>query len=91
MTLYLTDINDWEEMSKAYAEVVPEPRPARTAVAVKALPFGTDVSLRLLMLGTHLLTESDRLKSSVSLICRMLCCAMSLVENSKTTLAGAVL
>lgn len=36
-------MNDWTEMSEAYAEMIPEPRPARTAVAVAALPFGTDV------------------------------------------------
>lgn len=42
--MYLTNMDDWEEMSVAYAEILPAPRPARTVVAVAALPFGTDVS-----------------------------------------------
>lgn len=43
VNVYLTDMSQWDEMNAAYCEVVPEPRPARTCVAVAALPFKTDV------------------------------------------------
>src|SRR5262245_2383442 len=39
-TVYLTDINDYDEMNKVYVGFFKEPFPARTAVEVKSLPRG---------------------------------------------------
>ena len=38
-------MQDYAAMNKVYLELIPEPRPARTCVAVADLPFGTDVSI----------------------------------------------
>jgi len=35
--VYLTDMNDFDEFNEAYAKVLPNPKPARTTIAVDAL------------------------------------------------------
>jgi len=37
-------MHDYAAMNNTYAEMIPDPKPARTCVAVADLPFGTDVS-----------------------------------------------
>lgn len=53
-------------MNKVYTEMIPDPKPARTCVAVAELPMGTDVSM-LLLEPKFMLTKSgrDRMHSSL--------------------------
>ena len=53
-------------MNKVYTEMIPDPKPARTCVAVAELPMGTDVSM-LLLEPKFMLTDSgrDRMHSSL--------------------------
>lgn len=39
-------MQDYAAMNHVYTEMIPDPKPARTCVAVADLPFGTDVSTR---------------------------------------------
>ncbi|KAF4771601.1 hypothetical protein HAV15_004333 [Penicillium sp. str.  len=43
--VYLTSMDDFAAMNKAYLEFFRDYVPARTCVAVKALPLGTDVEI----------------------------------------------
>ena len=43
--VYLTDMADFDGMNAAYAEAFPAPRPARTTIAVAALPGGIRVEI----------------------------------------------
>ncbi|OJJ55727.1 hypothetical protein ASPSYDRAFT_60621 [Aspergillus sydowii CBS 593.65] len=45
VNVFLADMNDFKDMNEAYMEGFPEPRPARTCVAVKTLPMGSDVEI----------------------------------------------
>ncbi len=45
--VYLTDINDFAIMNKVYEGFFDDPRPARTTVAVAALPGGARVEIEL--------------------------------------------
>ena len=44
-TVFLADIGDWPAVNEVYAAIVPEPYPARSAFAVKALPRGALVEI----------------------------------------------
>ena len=44
-TVFMADMNDFAEMNNVYAEFFKEPYPARSAVAVKALPKGALVEI----------------------------------------------
>jgi 2-iminobutanoate/2-iminopropanoate deaminase len=44
-TIYLTDMNDFETMNKVYAHYFGTHQPARSTVAVKALPMGALVEI----------------------------------------------
>ena len=44
-TVYLTDINDMEEMNEVYEQRFLQPAPARAVVAVSALPMGALVEM----------------------------------------------
>ena len=44
-TVFMADMNDFAEMNGVYAEFFAEPYPARSAVAVKALPKGALVEI----------------------------------------------
>ena len=44
-TVFMADMNDFAEMNGVYAEFFTEPYPARSAVAVKALPKGALVEI----------------------------------------------
>lgn len=44
-TYYVTDISLRDEANQQYCEVFGEPRPARTFIAVSALPYGASVEI----------------------------------------------
>jgi 2-iminobutanoate/2-iminopropanoate deaminase len=44
-TVFMADMNDFADMNAVYAEFFSEPYPARSAVAVKALPKGALVEI----------------------------------------------
>ena len=44
-TVFLTDIEDYAEMNEVYTSVLGSHRPARSAVAVAALPIGACVEI----------------------------------------------
>ncbi|XJS10209.1 RidA family protein [Aerococcaceae bacterium WGS1372] len=48
VNVYLTDMADFEEMNEVYTAQFNEPYPARTCVAVKALPFGASVEIEMI-------------------------------------------
>ena len=45
VTIYLTDMNDYAAVNGVYAEYFKAPYPARTAIAVCALPLGAKVEI----------------------------------------------
>lgn len=47
VNVYLTSMDDFAEMNKVYARYFPEHKPARTTVAVTALPLGAKVEIDL--------------------------------------------
>lgn len=48
-TVYLTDINDFADVNKIYGEYFKRSYPARTAIAVAALPLGARVEIEALV------------------------------------------
>jgi len=46
VTAYLTDMDDLSGFNEAYAEIVPDPKPARTTVAVSALAVDARLELQ---------------------------------------------
>lgn len=51
--VFLTDMNDFARMNAAYGNVFPQDPPARTCVAVKAVPVGGKVEIELVaIVGT---------------------------------------
>ena len=46
-TLYLTDLRDFEEANRAYAELFGSPPPARTTIGVAALPRGAKAEIEM--------------------------------------------
>lgn len=47
VNVYLTDMGDFDEMNAAYATRFDQPYPARTTIAVSALPLGSDIEIEL--------------------------------------------
>ncbi|PQP22756.1 RidA family protein [Rhodococcus opacus] len=47
-TIFLADIEDLQPVNQVYMAAVPEPRPARSCVAVAELPFGGLVEIELI-------------------------------------------
>ncbi|MGZ8562350.1 MAG: RidA family protein [Candidatus Limnocylindria bacterium] len=45
VTVFLAAIEDWPAVNEVYARHIPEPFPARSAFAVKALPLGGRVEI----------------------------------------------
>lgn len=45
VTIFLAAIEDWPAVNEVYVRHVPEPFPARSAFAVKALPLGARVEI----------------------------------------------
>lgn len=48
VNVYLTDMNNFSAMNEVYATQFSEPYPARTCVAVLALPLGADVEIEMI-------------------------------------------
>lgn len=48
-TVYLTDMNDYASVNEAYGEYFKAPYPARTAIAVCALPLGSKVEIEVIV------------------------------------------
>lgn len=51
VTVFIADMDFFQALNEVYARYVPEPFPARTTVAVKALPLG--VSLEVDVIATY--------------------------------------
>ena len=47
-TVYLTDMNDFAVVNQVYGAYFKSPYPARTAIAVKALPLGSNVEIEVI-------------------------------------------
>lgn len=47
-TVYLTDMNDFAAVNEVYGEYFKSPYPARTAIAVAALPLGSKVEIEVI-------------------------------------------
>lgn len=45
VTVFLAEIGDWPAVNEVYGRLVPQPFPARSAFAVKALPLGARVEI----------------------------------------------
>ncbi|KAK5942274.1 hypothetical protein PMZ80_004837 [Knufia obscura] len=45
VNIYIKSMQDYAAMNHAYTEMIPDPKPARTCVAVADLPMGTDVEI----------------------------------------------
>ena len=48
-TVFLTDMNDFAAMNEVYKRHVSEPYPARSAIAVAALPLGANVEIEMIV------------------------------------------
>jgi len=48
VNVYLTDMDDFAEMNRAYAESFAEPYPARTTIGVASLPLDSDIEIELM-------------------------------------------
>ncbi|KAJ0422598.1 Endoribonuclease L-PSP/chorismate mutase-like protein [Aspergillus carlsbadensis] len=53
VNIFLADMKDFAAVNEVYVEAFPEPRPARTCVAVKTLPQGSDVEIECSALVTN--------------------------------------
>ena len=51
-SVFLADVNDYGEMTQIYGEYFPEDPPARTTVAVAALPGGANVEIAFVAVRT---------------------------------------
>ena len=45
LTVFLTDMSDFEEVNKAYTEFFPDIPPARSCIAVSALPKNAEIEI----------------------------------------------
>jgi 2-iminobutanoate/2-iminopropanoate deaminase len=45
VTVFLTDMTDYDGMNKVYMEYFKDPRPARTCIQAAGLPFGVKVEI----------------------------------------------
>ncbi|KAL8277087.1 hypothetical protein RQP46_010515 [Phenoliferia psychrophenolica] len=45
VNIYITDFAFFDELNGVYAEMIPNPKPVRTCVCVKALPFGAEIEI----------------------------------------------
>ena len=46
MTIYVSEMDDWDKVNKVYASVLGEHRPARAIVPVKTLHFNTKIEIQ---------------------------------------------
>ncbi|KAL5335149.1 Endoribonuclease L-PSP/chorismate mutase-like protein [Aspergillus crustosus] len=52
VNVFLADMKDFKDMNEIYMEGFPEPRPARTCIAAKTLPQGSDVEIECMAVVT---------------------------------------
>ncbi|CAN6675030.1 hypothetical protein TRVA0_080S00166 [Trichomonascus vanleenenianus] len=45
VNIFLTDMANFQAVNEVYVEMMPQPMPARTCVAVHQLPFYTDIEI----------------------------------------------
>jgi 2-iminobutanoate/2-iminopropanoate deaminase len=48
-TIFLTDLNDFQEMNSAYGESFPQNPPARSTVQVAGLPLGSNIEIEFIL------------------------------------------
>lgn len=48
-TIFLTDLADFQEVNRAYAQHFPEAPPARSTVQVAALPLGSNIEIEFIV------------------------------------------
>lgn len=48
INVFLTDMDDFEEMNRVYASRFVEPFPARTTIGVASLPLGSNIEIDLI-------------------------------------------
>lgn len=46
MTIYVSEMNDWDKVNEVYARILGEHKPARAIVPVKDLHFGTKIEIQ---------------------------------------------
>jgi 2-iminobutanoate/2-iminopropanoate deaminase len=46
MTIYVSEMDDWDKVNEVYKRVLGEHRPARAIVPVKTLHFGTQIEIQ---------------------------------------------
>ena len=51
MTVFMTDLGDFQKMNAIYAEFFPADPPARSAVQVVALPLGVQIEMEAIALA----------------------------------------
>ncbi|KIX07594.1 uncharacterized protein Z518_02247 [Rhinocladiella mackenziei CBS 650.93] len=64
MNIYLTNMEDYAAMNEAFLKTIPDPKPARTCVCVKELPFKTDNRLKLN--ASHICEGTSRIEANIS-------------------------
>ena len=46
MTIYVSEMNDWDKINEVYKRILGEHKPARAIVPVKELHFGTQIEIQ---------------------------------------------
>lgn len=46
MTIYVSEMDDWDKVNEVYKRILGEHRPARAIVPVKTLHFGTQIEIQ---------------------------------------------
>ena len=46
MTIYVSEMDDWDKVNEVYKRILGEHRPARAIVPVKTLHFGTEIEIQ---------------------------------------------
>ncbi|KAF4253902.1 hypothetical protein KXW98_003279 [Aspergillus fumigatus] len=59
VNIFLADMGDFAAVNEVYQAAFGEPKPARTCVAVKTLPLGTDVEIECSAVVTGVATVRD--------------------------------
>ncbi len=52
MTIYVSEMNDWDKINEVYKRILGEHKPARAIVPVKDLHFGTQIEIQAIAIST---------------------------------------
>lgn len=52
MTIYVSEMNDWDKVNEVYKRILGEHKPARAIVPVKDLHFGTQIEIQAIAIST---------------------------------------